>query len=122
MPGSGRSADPLWFAIGFVVGLAPGLYFHQFAVGAGVGLVLGGACGLIREDIRKGYRRPASFLWFLIGLAIGLSGSFWLHSAGLSWRLSLGLGLALGLVFGSTLGTWRADARQEQDHENRRCH
>jgi hypothetical protein len=63
--------------------------------------------------IRRDGHRTASPLWFVIGLAIGLTGSFWLHSAGLDWRMSLGLGLALGIVFGAALGTWRADLKEK---------
>jgi hypothetical protein len=119
MPGTGRPGDPLWSAIGFLIGIIPGIYFHQFGMGVTLGIVLGGALGLIREDKRRGYRRPADPFWFAIGLAVGLGGGVCPHYLGLSWRLGLGLGLALGLVFGAVAGTIRADRRREQQKESR---
>ena len=53
MPGAGRPADPLKFAIGFTIGVVPGIYFHQFAAGVGIGLALGVALGPIGADIRN---------------------------------------------------------------------
>jgi hypothetical protein len=114
MPGAGRPADSLWFAIGFAIGIAPGTYFHQLGFGVCLGLVLGGAVGLIRADIKNKYTRPADPLWFAIGLAIGLLAGLWLHYLGLAWRLGVGLGLALGLFLGAVLGTIRADLRRNQ--------
>ena len=72
MPGAGRPGDPLWFAIGFAIGILPGFYFHQVGLGAVLGLVLGGTLGLIRADATKNYRRPADPLWFATGLFIGI--------------------------------------------------
>jgi len=109
MPGAGRPGDPLWFAIGFVLGAIPGIYFHQLVAALGVGFALGVALALIRGDAKRGYTRPTDPLWFAIGLAIGLLGGLWLHYLGLSWPLGMGLGLALGLFFGAFLGTARAD-------------
>jgi hypothetical protein len=54
MLGTGRPGDPLWAAIGFALGVAPEIYLRQFRLGRSVGLVLAIACGLIREDIRRG--------------------------------------------------------------------
>ena len=53
MPGVGRSADPLWFAIGFAIGLLPGFYFHQIGLGLALGIVLGGTFGLVAADAKK---------------------------------------------------------------------
>src|SRR5271169_2266229 len=118
MPGQGRPGDPLWFAIGFLLGAVPGIYFHQVGAGVGFGLALGVAFGLIREDRRRGIRRPADPLWFAIGFVIGLLCGVGLHYLGLTWNFGVGLGLALGLVFGAVAGTIRADRRREQDREN----
>ena len=114
MPGAGRPADPFWVAVGFAIGVVPGIYFHQLGAGFGIGIALGGALGLIREDMRRGYRRPADPLWFAIGLAIGLLGGVGLHYLGLGWKLGIGLGLALGLFLGAAMGTIRADLRRKQ--------
>jgi len=120
MPGQGRPGDPLWTAIGFLIGVIPGVVFHQVGLGLCLGLVLGGAFGLIREDLKRGYRRPADPLWFVIGLTIGLAGGVCLHYLGLSWRMGIGLGLALGLVLGAVAGTIRADRRRAQERESLR--
>ena len=88
MPGGGRPADPLWSAIGFAIGIAPGIYFHQLGLGVGLGIVLAGAFGLVRADIKNKYTRPADPLWFAIGLAIGILGGLWLHFLGLGWDLA----------------------------------
>ena len=112
MPGTGRPADPLWFAIGFVFGAIPGIYFHQLVASLGIGLAVGVAFGLIRADAKRGYTRPADPLWFTIGLGIGLLGGLWLHHFGLGWLLGMGLGLAFGLLLGAFLGTARADHRK----------
>jgi len=122
MPGTGgigRPADPLWTAVGVALGVIPGIYFHQIGAGIGIGIALGVALGLIREDRRRGYRRPADPLWFCIGLIIGLACGAGLHLLGLSWRLGLGLGLALGFVFGAVAGTIRADRRRMEEQEKR---
>jgi hypothetical protein len=119
MPGQGRPGDPLWFAIGFLLGVIPGVYFHQLGAGLGIGFALGVAFGLIREDRRRGNRRPADPLWFAIGLGVGLAGGVWLHYLGLTWSLGLGLGLVLGLFLGAVLGTIRADRRRDQEREDR---
>src|SRR5439155_17699897 len=67
MPGAGggRPADPLWSAIGFAIGVIPGIYFHQVGAGLGIGIALGGAFGLMRADAKRGYKRPADPLWFV---------------------------------------------------------
>jgi hypothetical protein len=57
MPGTGRPGDPLWMAIGFAIGVIPGIYFHQSYAGLGIGIALAVAFGRIREDKRRGYRR-----------------------------------------------------------------
>lgn len=119
MPGAGRPADPLWSAIGFLVGIIPGIYLHQLGMGVALGIVLGGALGLIREDRRRGYHRPADPLWFAIGLFVGLGAGVFLHFLGLTWRLALGLGLALGLLLGAVAGTIRGDRRRTEELENR---
>ena len=118
MPGAGRPGDPLWFAIGFAIGIAPGIYFHQLGLGVGLGLVLGGTFGLVRADIKNKYTRPVDPLWFAIALAIGLLAGLWLRYLGLGWRLGIGLGLALGFVLGAVLGTVRADHRRNQARRN----
>ena len=118
MPGGGRTADPLWSAIGFAIGIAPGIYFHQLGLGVGLGIVLAGAFGLVRADIKNKYTRPADPLWFAIGLAIGILGGLWLHFLGLGWGLGIGLGLVLGLVLGAVLGTIRADLERKQIGRN----
>jgi O-antigen/teichoic acid export membrane protein len=118
MPGAGRPGDPLWTAIGFMIGIVPGIYFHQIGAALGIGIALGVALGLIREDRRRGYRRPADPLWFCIGLLIGLGAGVCLHFLGLRWFPSLALGLALGLVFGAVAGTIRADRRRVQEQDN----
>ena len=53
MPGAGRPGDPLWFAIGFAIGFLPGLYYHQIGLGVALGLTLGAAFALIREDRKR---------------------------------------------------------------------
>jgi hypothetical protein len=118
IPGQGRPADPLWFAFGLALGVLPGIYFHQRWAGAAIGLVLGGALGLIRRDKRSGYRRPADPIWFLAGVLFGLASGVALHFLGLAWPLGLGLGAVLGLFLGAVAGTIRADRRQEQEREN----
>ena len=118
MPGQGRPGDPLWFAIGVIICIIPGIYFHQLGLGLTLGFVVGGALGLMREDKRRGYRRPVDPLWFVIGLLIGLAAGVCLHFLGLTWRLGLGLGLALGLFLGAVAGTIRADRRREREIEN----
>ena len=118
MPGQGRPADPLWTAVGLALGVIPGIYFHQIGAGLGIGIALGAALGLIREDKRRGYHRPADPLWFAIGLLIGLAAGVWLHFLGLTWRLGLGLGLALGCFLGAVAGTIRADRRRAREQEN----
>jgi len=105
MPGAGRPGDPLWGAIGFAIGVIPGIYFHQVWAGLGIGLALAVAFALIREDIRQGYRRPTDPLRFAIGLGIGLVGGLWLHYLGLGWSLGMGLGLAFGLFLGAAIGS-----------------
>jgi len=115
----GRPIDLLWFAIGFVVGVTPGIYFHQPGLGLALGFVIGSGLGLIREDKRRGYRRPANPLWFCAGLALGLAAGIGLHYLGLTWGLGLGLGFALGLVFGAVAGTIRADRHRSKEQENR---
>jgi hypothetical protein len=117
MPGVGRRGDPLWFAIGLVLGVVPGIYFHQIGPGLALGFVLGGALSLIRADARNGYRRPADPLWFLIGLAVGVIVGIWLHYLGLSWTLGIGLGIALGLFLGAVVGTIRADQKRARKIE-----
>jgi asparagine N-glycosylation enzyme membrane subunit Stt3 len=112
MPGVGRRADPRWAAIGFVIGAIPGIYFHQVAAGLGIGMALGVAFGLIREDIRNKNTRPADPLWFLVGLLIGILGGVYLYHVGLGLGLSLGLGIALGVMLGAVTGTVRADLRR----------
>ena len=114
MPGVGRPGDPLWFAIGFAIGVIPGIYFHQFGVGLALGIVLGGAFGLIREDIRTDNRRPASPLWFVIGLGIGVLVGLYLWHLGLGWKLGIGLGVALGAFLGAVMGTDREDIRRNR--------
>jgi hypothetical protein len=111
MPGTGRPGDPLWMAIGFAIGVIPGIYFHQVYAGLGIGLALAVAFGLIREDKRRGYRRPTDPTRFMIGLGIGLLGGVWLHYLGLGWGLGMGLGLAFGLFLGAAIGVSRADTR-----------
>jgi small basic protein len=111
MPGAGRPGDPLWMAIGFAIGVIPGICFHQVYAGLGIGLALAVAFGLIREDMRRGYRRPTDPTRFTIGLAIGLLGGVWLHYLGLGWRLGMGLGLAFGFFLGATIGVSRANTR-----------
>jgi hypothetical protein len=118
MPGQGRPADPLWFAIGMIICIIPGIGFHQLGLGITFGFVVGGALGLIREDKRRGYHRPADPLWFAIGLLIGLAVGVSLHFLGLTWRLGLGLGFALGVFLGAVAGTIRADRLKEKDREN----
>jgi small basic protein len=98
------------------------MFLHQLGLGLALGIVLGGAFGLIREDMRRGYRRPADPLWFLIGLASGLLVGVGLHYLGLTWRFGLGLGLALGLVFGAVAGTIRADIRASSRRRNDLLH
>jgi hypothetical protein len=115
----GRPADPLWSAIGFLLGIIPGIYFHQLGMGVALGIVLGGALGVIREDKRRGYRRPVDSLWVCIGLLIGLAGGVGLHFLGLTWLLGLGLGVALGLVFGAVAGMARADRRRDEEQDKR---
>lgn len=119
MPGAGRPADPLWTSIGFLIGIIPGIYFHQLGMGVALGIVLGGALGLIREDRRRGYHRPIDPLWLCIGVLVGLGAGFGLHFLGFTWRLGLGLGLALGLFLGAVAGTVRADRRRVEQLENR---
>ncbi|MFZ0955441.1 MAG: hypothetical protein WAN60_03800 [Candidatus Sulfotelmatobacter sp.] len=111
MPGAGRPGDPLWGAIGFAIGVIPGIYFHQVYAGLGIGLALAVAFALIREDMRRGYRRPTDPTRFMIGLGIGLLGGVCLHYLELGWRLGMGLGLAFGLFLGAALGVSRADTR-----------
>jgi len=120
MPGHGRAGDPLWTAIGFVIGASSGLIFHQWGLASCLGLVLGVTFGLVRADRSRGYQRPADPLWFLIGLAIGLGGGIWMHYLGLSWVMGIGLGLVLGLVLGVVAGTIRADRRRSQERDNQR--
>jgi hypothetical protein len=98
--------------------MIPGIYFHQLGMGVALGIVLGGAFGLIREDRRRGYRRPVDPLWFGIGLLTGLGAGVCLHFLGLSWELGLALGLAFGLFLGAVAGTIRADQRRQQEREN----
>jgi hypothetical protein len=119
MPGAGRPADPLWTAIGLLLGIISGIYFHQIWAGVAIGFVLGGALGLIREDRRRGYHSPADPLWSGIGLLVGLGAGFGLHFLGLTWRLGLGLGLALGLFLGAVAGTVRTDWRRAEELKNR---
>jgi hypothetical protein len=119
MRGAGRPADPLWTGIGFLVGIIPGIYFHQWGAGTAVGIVLGGALGLVREDKRRGYRRPANPLWFAIGFLIGFALGISLHALGLTLGLSIFLGVALGVVFGALAGTARADRRRTEEQDNR---
>ena len=116
MPGflGGRSGDPLWAAIGFAIGVIPGIYFHQIGAGLGIGFALGVAFGLIREDIRNNNRRPADPLWFVIGLGIGMLGGLYLYHLGLTLKLGIGLGIAIGVVLGATMGTIRADLHRNQ--------
>jgi hypothetical protein len=111
MPGAGRPGDPVWLAIGMVIGIVPGIYFHQLWAGLAIGFVLGGALALIRADAKRNYTRPADPLWFAIGLAVGVLGGIGLHYMGLGWKLGIGLGLALGLTLGAVMGTIRADLR-----------
>jgi len=113
MPGAGRPGDPLWAAIGFAIGILPGIYFHQIGLGLALGIVLS-ALGLIREDIRNNNRRPADPLWFAIGLGIGILVGLYLWHLGLGWRLGIGLGIATGVVLGATIGTIRADIRRNR--------
>jgi hypothetical protein len=115
MPGAGRPGDPLWGAIGFSIGVIPGIYFHEVYAGLGIGLALAVAFALIREDIRRGYRRPTDPTRFIIGLGIGLLGGVWLHYLGLGWRLGMGLGLAFGLFLGAAIGVSYADTRRNRD-------
>jgi len=119
MPGQGKPGDPLWFAIGLVSGVIPGLYFHQIWAGVAVGLVLGGAFGLIREDKRRGLHRPADPLRFGVGFLIGFTIGISLRFLGLSWGLSIFAGAALGVVFGAVAGTARADRRRAEEQEDR---
>ncbi|MGB6385403.1 MAG: hypothetical protein WBD25_08260 [Terriglobales bacterium] len=112
MPGAGRPGDPFWAAIGFAIGVIPGIYFHQIGLGLALGIVLGGAFGLIREDIRTNNRRPADPLWFVIGLVIGILGGLYLYHLGLTLRLGISLGVALGVFLGAVMGTARSDARR----------
>ena len=37
MPGTGRPGDPLWMAIGFAIGVIPGIWLHQVYAGLGSG-------------------------------------------------------------------------------------
>ncbi len=41
MPGTGRAADPLWFAIGFAIGFLPSVYFRQVGFGVALDSCLG---------------------------------------------------------------------------------
>jgi|SRR5580658_624973 hypothetical protein len=108
MPGTGRPGDPLWMAIGFAIGVIPGVYFHQSYAGFGIGIALAVAFGRIREDKRRGYRRPTDPTRFMFGLGVGLLGGVWLHYLGLSWWLGMGLGLAFGIFLGAAIGVSRA--------------
>ena len=120
MPGGGgRPADPIWFATGFLIGVIPGIYLHQLGLGLAIGMALGGALGLIREDMRRGYRRPGDPLWFCGGLTVGLGVGVWLHYLGLSWRMGLGLGFAVGLFLGAVAGTIGADRGRVEEQEKR---
>jgi hypothetical protein len=74
--------------------------------------VLGIAGSLIREDMRRGYRRPTDALRFAIGLGIGLLGGRWLHYLGLGWGLGMGLGLAFGLFLGAAVGLGSGEFRK----------
>jgi hypothetical protein len=112
VPGAGRPGDPLWFVIGFAIGVIPGIYFHQLWAGVGIGIVLGGAFGLIRADIRNknvGRVAPARFA---IGVVIGLVCGFCLHYLGLGWLPGIGLGLAFGLFLGAAIGTNNQTSRR----------
>jgi hypothetical protein len=119
MPGAGRPGDPLWGAIGFAIGVIPGIYFHQVSAGLGIGLALAVAFALIREDMRRGYRRSADPFWVVTGIVVGLLGGVRLHYLGLTRILGLGLGLVFGLFLGAVLGTIRADRRRDQEREDR---
>jgi hypothetical protein len=120
MPGHGRPADPLWTAIGFLIGVIPGIVYHQLGLGLCLGGLLGGAFGLIREDRKRGYSWPSHPLWFVVGLMLGMAGGVGLHYLGLSWPMGIGLGLALGLVLGAVAGTIRPDRRGAEERENPR--
>jgi hypothetical protein len=115
MPGVGRPGDPLWAAIGFAIGVIPGIYFHQIGLGTALGIALAVAFGLIREDIRNNNRRPADPLWFAIGPVIGILGGLYLWHLGLGWKLGIGLGAALGACLGAVMGTARADIRRSRE-------
>jgi len=114
----GRPGDPLWTAIGFLIGVIAGICLHQLWAGVGIGMALGVAFGLISEDRKRGYRRPADPLWFVIGVSVGLVAGVILHYLGLSWGLGLGLGLALVLFLGAVAGTARADHLRARKQEN----
>ena len=53
MPGTGRPGDPLWFAIGFGGGVIFGICVHQIWAGLAMGVVVGVALALIREDAKR---------------------------------------------------------------------
>ena len=114
MPGIGRPVNPVWLGVGAVIGAVLGIYLHQLWAGLAIGAVLAGALSLIREDARRGYRRPFDHVWFVFGLAIGLIGGVGLHYLGLDWKLGLGLGLAAGLFIGAAVGTIREDTRRNR--------
>jgi len=120
MPGTGRPGDPLWMAIGFAIGVIPGIWLHQVYAGLGIGMALAIAFGRIREDKRRLYRRPTDPTRFVIGLGIGLLGGDWLHSLGL--RLVARDGAGTGIRTLSWRSSWslaRSQPLTEDCHPSR---